>query len=215
MATLIATTSFLPLVLPWVPGAPQMAVRAEIVRAAIRLCDEAKVWREEPDAVDVVAATHTYTIPLVTGANAVQIDEVYYDSTLLDPRTPHVLRRCYQDWLTVEGVPRYYTQEDPDTIRVVPIPRTVDALVDGLTFRVVYKPTMASTTVPSFLYNQYGFTVAAGALRSLLSMRGRTWADPQLAQHYALEFDRGVQAAKADASKAFSTAQLQAWRKFV
>lgn len=220
MTTTVSTSVFLPLVQPWVQGAPLKGIREEIARACVRFCEETLVWKEQAPPTSVVAGTHTYTIPTPTVPSPTQaqvalLEEVYFDEFPLPPVTMYELRQWHTDWATAVGTPTRYTQENPNAIRLVPIPQTNDALTDGLTMRVAYKPIMTATLVPDFLFSQYGFAVAAGAIAALASMKGRAWYDPNIARFYMSKYHEGATAAKIDAAKSFTRAPRQVWRKFV
>jgi hypothetical protein len=197
----------MPLIMPYVAGVPQFAIRAEVVRAAIKFCEATGVWQETMTPIDVVAATATYAIPAPASAQNIQVEELYYKEKRINPVTTEELRAWHSDWMTETGTPYMFTQTDPDRIILVPTPEAADAEVGGLTGRVLYKPTMTATQIPDFLFNQYGFGIAAGAIHSLCAMPNRSWSNPGIAQYFGLQFRAAMNNAKIDASKAFSKAE--------
>lgn len=213
MATYIATDSFLPLILPWAQGAPHLAVSSEIVRAAVKFCELTGAWVETMTPITVVSGTHTYTIPAPSQGQVVHIRSLHYDDFPLLHRAPEELDMERLSWRTDEGKPRWYTQFASTKIRLIPIPD--ENLTDGLTGEITCKPEMTATQIPDFLFNQYGFGVAAGALASLLSMPNRAWTNPNLAVFYLRQFDSALAAAKIDAAKAFGKAERQVRMRFV
>ena len=198
-----------------------MAIRAEVIRAVVRFCEESLVWKStEQEALDVVAGQSEYTVPVPAGLTSgdvqvVHVNEAFYNGVRLPAITENALKEMYQDWRTQTGTPRHRTQTEPNSIRLVPIPEAADALTNGLTVEATYKPAMTATAIPNFIFNQYGFAIAAGALASLLSMPGRTWFNGELAGYYAQQYRSAVIAARTDASKNFTTATLRVRRKFI
>lgn len=218
MTTFTSVANFLPLVMPWVQGAPQMGIRAEIVRSAVRFCDLTGVWTENADPINVVAATHTYAItnPVsVTNAQPVMVKQAKYDGDKLNPTTPAELATLSADWQDTTGTPTKFYQISQATIRLYPIPETGDALTDGLELYVTYKPTLSATTVPDFLLNHYGFGIAAGAISALLSMPGRSWTNLDLAAYYAKKFAAEVTSARIAADTAFCPSVTRVTTRFV
>lgn len=199
MATTLA--SFLPLVLPHAPGAPDIAAKQEILKAAIKFCDATRVWKAILSPIDIVAETATYAIPAPAGSQCVVVEEVYYDGTQITPKTPDQLKEQYANWMTKAGVPQFYFQLDPDNITLSPIPE--NALADGLVIRGALKPILSATTLPDMLFNQYADPIASGAIAALCAAPGKPWTNPEVAAFRAQLFQEAIDKTKTKVSKAF------------
>jgi hypothetical protein len=199
-----ALSAFLPFVLPHALGCPDFAAKQEILRAAIKFCEQTRAWKAVMDPVDIVAETATYAIPTPTGAQCVIVEEVYYDGIEITPKTPDQLKEHYPNWLTKTGTPQFYTQLDPDNLTLSPIPE--DALADGLVVRGTFAPARTATVVPDLLFNQYVDAIADGAIAELCATPGKPWTNPETAAYRAGLFQRAIDSTKAQVAKAFTRA---------
>jgi hypothetical protein len=205
MAT--SLSSFLPYVLPHVPGCPKMAAKEEVLRACIEFCEKSLVWKNTPAAINVVSGTATYAISVPSGGQVVKLEALYHNGERLDPMTTRDLEGLYTDWTTETGTPLYYTQSVPTSVILVPEPDT--SITSGLRFQGVYKPTRTATTVEDFLYNDYAEEISAGAVARLLATHGKTWTNPDYAPAFMNKFMGGIGLAKIRASKNFTTQSLR------
>lgn len=201
-----ALGDFLPYVLPHVPGCPDIAARAEILRAAIRFCEQSKVWKVVQAGVDVVAGTASYAVPCPTGGKLALIQEAYFDGKPIKPKTPDDLRTYYgANWQAATGTPQWFTQLDPDNVILVPIP-TAD-LTEGLVIEGVYKPARAAITVPDFLFERYADVIGHGAAAFLLATPKNVWFNAQAAAIQQDLFESGTAHARSEAAKGFGRAR--------
>lgn len=196
---------FLPYVLPQVPGCPDIAAKAEILRAAIRFCEETRTWKVLMSGVNVVAGTASYAIPVPSGAVLVLVEQAYVDGREITPQTVDVLKERYSNWLVVEGWPQWFTQLEPDRMTLVPKP-TADYAA-GLVVRGCYKPSRAASTVPDFLFERYAEVIGHGAAALLLATPGKAWTDAKAAAVQDALYQAGRDQARQEAGKAFGRAR--------
>jgi hypothetical protein len=204
MAT--SLSSFLPYVLPHVPGCPKMAAKEEVLRACIEFCEKSLVWKNTPAAINVVSGTATYAISVPSGGQVVKLEALYHNGERLDPMTTRDLEGLYTDWTTETGTPLYYTQSVPTSVILVPEPDT--SITSGLRFQGVYKPTRTATTVEDFLYNDYAEEIGAGAVARLLATHGKAWTNPEIAPWFIGRFNEGIRKASTKAGKNFTGIEL-------
>ena len=181
-------------VLPDMPGCPIAAADYAIKRAAIEYCDRSCAWRKAVPAIDSVASTGEYTLPAVaSGVMVVKLFEARWLGKELTFKTPGELKDLYSptDWRGVTGTPSYFTQETPNTIRLVPAPdvSTVGA-INGLWAAV--RPTDAATGIDDAFASENYLGIADGAKRNLCASPEKPYTNPSLAATYAAIFDSEI-----------------------
>jgi hypothetical protein len=206
MAT--ALSAFLPYVLPHAPGIPKIAARQEVLRAAIRFCNETRVWRAVMPAVTIVGGTASYAIPVPTGGQVVTIESAKFNGDRIDPVSLDALEAGYPDWQTETSAEvQRYVQLDPDNLILHPVP--LSSLTGGLVITASFKPTRTATTLPDLLFNEYADAIAAGALGLILAAQGKPWSNPQLAGYYSNQFGMAIGSASIQAAKSFTRTPLR------
>jgi hypothetical protein len=89
-----------------------------------------------------------------------------------------------------EGSRIYYNFPDQSTIQLFPI--------DGLSssakifIDATYKPKNDATKFDAVFYNDWRKSIQSGALWWLMSIPGREWSNPSLAQHHYRIFENGI-----------------------
>lgn len=202
----VAPSVFLPYVLPYVPGCPDVAAEDEIVRSAIRFCELSGCWQEMASAQNIVLSTHTYTVPAPANAQCDCVDEVWVNGVHILPANTNELRLFYTDWTTATGAAAYHTQQNQDEVRIVPIPTA--NITNGLKIRATYKPVPGATTLPAILYQNFAQGVAAGALARLYATKNKAWSDPDAADKAVALFTAEAEAARVKANKSFNHSRL-------
>lgn len=197
---------FRPYVTLHAPGVPLPAVDHEVREAAILFCISTRLWKEVQTA-PVVAGQADYGITPPDGAVLQVLDEVYHNRIRLLPRSVDQLRDEYEDWLIASGTPLFYTQLEPDTLRLVPIPAM--SLAAGLTYRASYKPERTTTTVPDWLYEQYADAIGFGAIAALRANPNLPCYEAGAAQWYGERFQAGIQKTQTRIAKGFVRAPIR------
>jgi hypothetical protein len=178
---------FQTLVLPFAAGAPEPLIFRCLRDAATDFCQRTKLWR----CTDSIQTTGAYPedIPVPPDSVLYEIASCAMGDTPsagtddqscarpLDPITLPELAKKMPDWRTrdigCEGA-RWYVSPERGTIQAVP--RTAGVLL----VEYVCKPAATATTLPDFLLDEYGQTIADGAAGALLIMPNQSFANPQL-----------------------------------
>jgi hypothetical protein len=182
-------------VLPEVPGCAIAVADFAIKRAAIEFCVESCAWRKAVPAIDSVASTGEYTFPAVaTGVMVAKLLEARWIGTKLYNQRPDELAELFgpTDWRALTpATPRYFVQETPNAVRLVPTPdvSTVGA-INGLWAAV--RPTDTATGIDDAVASENFDAIKDGALRNLFASSNKPYTNPQLAGVYALLFSSAI-----------------------
>lgn len=199
-----AYTTFLPEVMPAVPGCPDLVAVDAIRKAAIDLCERGWILHYTHPAISAVAGTATYGF--VPPANRVvcRVLQAWYNDIGMTPRTIDQLNEMYKNWTTESGTPTYFVQDDPTAMTIVPMPSA--DLAGAIKLRVALKPTQDSTEVDDFVYQNHLVTVGLGAKARLLMMDDKSWSNPKKAAFYQQQFDAKVDMARYRAQTGYGRA---------
>lgn len=207
----------LPEVLPDVPGCADLVAERAIRNAAIRFCQESKLYRQDLTPINVVADEPEYTVTPPAGYALVDIRRALFDGQPLYFISQDELDRLWNDattrvnhflthdsgldtdtWQTATSSrPKYFFQPDKEKVRLVGIPTV--AVTGGLELNVALKPTPTATQIEDWLYNDHFRTLAFGALGELLKIPQKPWTDKGLSDHYESLFREGIGIAKGEA----------------
>jgi len=199
MATQLS--QFLSLLLPHLPGAPDVACMNALRRSAIEFAIRSMVWRAS-SMTDMVADQATYAIPAVTDAAVSQVLAVGVNGVWLEPKQIDDLARR-QNWNTIAAaLPTNYYTQTPGTVSLYPIPTTTIS-PGGLNFQTALQPLQDATTVPDFFYTYYAQTLVDGALALLMSTPAKDYTQPDLAVWHRQQFETGIAQATQQAANSF------------
>jgi hypothetical protein len=166
---------FLTLVLPYAGAAPEPLIVRSLRDAATQFCERTRTWKGD----DTIATNGAEPEPISVPSDAVlfEISSCAIDGDPLDPVTLKWLATERPDWRTreinSEGA-RWYVAPQRGTIQAVP--RTAGTLF----VEFVCKPSATALTLPDYLLDEYGQTIADGAAGALLIMPNTTFGNPQL-----------------------------------
>lgn len=203
---MIPFTSYLPEVLPYVPGCPRAVAMNAIRKAVIELCQRAHVWRHT-DTVSTVIDQGEYQITIPDKSKPMLLKGVAYNGRDINPITEDELDRRSASWRSSTGSPQRYLEVTPNLVRIYPIPDAVE--VDALSFRVVLKPSRDAIEAPDHIYDDYSGAIAAGALSELLMQTGKPWAEPKASPAHGAKFEHAVAQASMRVRKSHTTAKLR------
>lgn len=200
---------FYPDVLPEVLGCPEPTVDRHILRAAERLCAEARIWRADLDPIVTVDTVNTYDIDTPDSDTAV--DRIVA-ATLggIDVTLEGADGSTAQERQQAIRGPWRVTCPDTGTVTILPMPAAGQTLL--LTAILKPSPT-ASGFSSNALADQYRIAIATGALSTLLLVKG-PWRDVALAGAKALEFGAAINSARSRANKANTTARRRIQGQF-
>lgn len=190
--------TLLPYMLAEAPGVPDVTARQALLLSAIEFCVQTHAWSEILDPVDVEAGVNQYDIDVEQGARVATVKDVWASTYRLEPVTMDRLVAVLPDWQTIStSTPLFYTAPtDNSYINVYPTP--LAAIPGALVIRVAYAPTLAATSLPDSVVNQYLEPLLSGAKHRLMVMPERQWSNQALAAFHKTQFDDGVQRAKID-----------------
>jgi hypothetical protein len=175
-------------VLPLCPGVPEPVAFEHIRNAAIEFCEETKLWRYE-DTFELTGEPEFVCVP--AGAVIHDIERVDFNGRKLTPATVGWLDDTRPDWRSdanlLTGEPDCFTQTQPDTIRLVPLPSTGTAKV-----YLRLKPSEDADQLPDFIASQHRALIGWGAVAGILMLPNQTFSDPNRATYYQGRFDAGL-----------------------
>lgn len=203
---MIDQSEFLALVTPHVAGCPNPIVRDAIRSTCADFCRETNIWRELLDPIPIEAGRADYELPAPSQTLVVLLHEMTALGEPIDPKASQWLDGHWSQWRTQVGPrPRYYTQDAPNVIRLVPIP-DVD-IPDGLAdMRVSLQPTHTATRVGDIVFREFADGIKAGALVRLMLIPNQAWSNADLANYYRAEFQQAKDTAILRAVRQFSRA---------
>lgn len=203
--------SFLPRILPRVPGVAFPVALDAVRLASEQFCERTRLWRCD----DTLTLSGDPEEQMVSPSGSV-IHEVTFakndEGAALEPITLQDLDRRYSDeWRTLTAsAPRYMTQEEPDKLRFVPMAES-----GTVTVQMVLKPAPDATQVPDWLYNQHARVIADGALAELFSAPGTDYSNPQLAGFHGQKFQSKLDELAAKGLKGQQRAPLRTRARFI
>ncbi len=171
--------SLLPRVLQRAISLPEPVALDAIRDAVIELCERTRCWNEDQTITLAAAGDSVVIVP--AGAELISIDSVIYDGEPLSPISTKELDAKIYNWReTTEGCPRFYTQLDWDTIRLVP-----SDVGQVFKVRTFLKPSESATEAPDKFINQRRELIADLALGRALLIPNQSWSNPNLGAYHA------------------------------
>lgn len=183
----------LPLVLPHVPGCPDMAATLNLRLSAIDFCERTRCWRHLTE-INVSPGDSIAAVPDYATVHEIEHADFTHNGCC-DPLTPIAYTDASDHrWRHASGRAGYITQVSPGSLMVLP-----DA-AGMLSVSMFLKPrndqdfTRAYDDsgianyydqVPDFMIQQYGEALAAGALARLMIQPGTAWINPATAVFWA------------------------------
>jgi len=195
----VTIESFLPFVLPSVPGCTDPAAIEAIRTAAIEFCKQTDLV-QRVSTYNIVAATQDYTVTVPSDMQLARVLGAAHEGTWLESAPPGEVESptaltgaTIGDAVLASGTPWAWFQKTPTaaTISLYPVPDTAVTL--GLTIKAAFYPTQSCTVVEDVLFNEYVFTIAAGAIARLMATPGMPFTS-QLAPVYEKKFRAGTSA---------------------
>lgn len=190
MTQTVNLSEFAPLVQVYAASAPWPTMLAQLRRSAIEFCERTRCWRHVV-SIDINLQDEIVVAP---GYSAIhEFETVEFDG---EPLTP-LQYTDGQDMAGEDGVPRYITQKNPNTVRLLPFK------AGKLDLTLFLKPIEGHAhfaqageypqddydLVPDFLYSNHAEAIAAGALVRILTIPGQGFTNPDLAAMFAQRFE--------------------------
>lgn len=164
-------TDFLRFILPHATACPDPTAEDALLSAARDFCEATRCWRET-DSFKVKG--HDVEVVCVPpSAVLFEIEKASFDGRDLE-RVSFADARFDRD-----GPPRQITQTQPNAVRLAP------AGPGTLSISMFLKPALDADVLPYFLFDQWGETLASGALARILVIPDQPFSNPQLAGYHA------------------------------
>lgn len=188
---------------PSVQGCPVGLINNAIRSAAIEFCEKTNMWKYAFPLQDITALDYEYSFTPPTDAMISKPSYVEVSGYQVMPTNEEDLDNLQYLWRDATSKqPQLYYMDYNNNLLLVPTPsETID---DGLYMEAVLKPTMTSTTLPDWMFDNWSEIIAHGALMRLHAMPGKVWADTQTVAMHRAKFRDGITRAKSRTMKSFS-----------
>lgn len=204
-------STWLPDILPHVPGCPVVVVEHELKRAAQEFFTRSRSWLVTDAPVTVAAAEEEINLaPTDDEQDLVRVEAVWFNGIPGSVKTVAEMDDSSQDWQTATGTPSIIVQLSPDVARLYPIP-TADVVVK---IRKSIRPSDAATGIPDDLASAYRNDLAQGAKSRIMLHKDKPWSDPGLAGVTAAQFGDATSSANLDAARSFGKGRISARKKW-
>lgn len=178
-------------VLPSLPADPSDPVTENAIkRAVIEFCASSWIWRYIPDPLSVVAGEAFYDLEPPAGADIATVIDVALNNVPLTPKAIEQLNAEIPGWRTTQVTPKYFTQVDTEQIILAAVPPT--SITDGLTMTLALQPNQSATGFPKWIFNQYIYALADGALAKLMLMPNKPWTDAKTGADRRNRFEAAI-----------------------
>ncbi len=168
-----------------------------IKRAVIKFCNDSWIWNYLADPISVSIGESTYDLEPPTGTDITTVISVAYDTVPMQNKPIDWLNSTIPAWRTTRLTPKYFTQVNTDQIILAPVPEST--ISNGLSIIVALQPSQTSTGFPKWIYSQYVYTLAQGAIAYLMLMPDKGWSNPKLGIAYMQSFESSIADARNDA----------------
>lgn len=179
-------SAFVPLVAPWAPGAPEVAIENAALQAAIEFCRRTLCLQRTLAAVNTVANQADY-VPTQAGEVMNKLLGAWLNERPLDLAT----------LAPFDGIAPPEAVDAPSAIawvgsmrvRLMPPPAVAGL---PLVLRAAMVPAQAATTIDDDLFERHAAAVANGAKAWLLSQPDKTYYRPNDAGAYRTLMDEAI-----------------------
>lgn len=201
---------FYPEVMPYFPGIPEPLAFNAVRNACIEFCDRTDWLVYTPVLQDVIQnqAEYDLTLDVPNDTTVARVQSAWYVDLPLVPRSDDDLRRIYNlNWRDQTGRPAYYTQYEPTTMILCPVPDQNAS--QSLAVTLILRPTRDSTTVDDRLHERWVEVIAYGARMRLHEAAGHAYENPTLAEKYRALFKNGIDQAIAERTRGMTRSTMR------
>lgn len=206
--TMVNWENFYEYVMPSVQGCPVSMVQSAIRSACIEFCEKTLIWKQDSIKNDILEGLDLYTFAPPLSAKVVMPyritikDEDTNNEKEIEQIALNTLESFDPHWRErTSRIPDYYVLVTDDTVRFIGTP--TEDLLESLTACVALKPSRSAKQCPTFIYNDWAETIAAGALAKLHAMKQKDWAIPDLVSYYDRVFKAGISRARSKSEKSW------------
>lgn len=170
-----AWSTFLPDVMPHVPGCPVAVAEHYVRRAAQAFFDRSKAWSVLTASMAVAADQAEVTVVLPdAGTELVRVEQAWLDGRTVVPATARDLDETEENWTQQAGTVTRVVMLTPGVVRLFRIPEA--AATTGLRLRASVRPSEAATGVPDDIAVQYRDSLIMGAKGMLMTVPKKPWS---------------------------------------
>lgn len=192
-------------VLPYLAADPSYPVtESAIKRAVIEFCAGSWIWHHIPANIDVVAGQAAYDLTPPAGTDITTVMDVAFNAVPLTNKSVTWLDNDLPGWRTTQHTPKHYTQITTEGLILAPVPES--NITGGLSLSLVLQPSQDSTGFPSWICNQFIYTLVDGALAALMLTPQKTWSDAANGAFREGRFRDAISNARASAAFALGRA---------
>lgn len=193
--------SFLPFVVPYLPGVSDPMAEQAIVSACIEFCGRSLLV-QNTSVENAVVGESDVDVEEPAMMALVKVLAVYHlDAELKSRAREMVLRGTAARGEAIAGVtsttgtPTEWFNRDPSSPVVSVYPAPSEAATAAFTIVAAHQPTRTATKVADVLFDDYAEDIAAGAIARLLLMPAQPFTAPALSKPYRDQFLDAVKAA--------------------
>ncbi len=201
-------SSWLPDLLPHVPGCLNVVAEHELRRAAQVFFQKTRAWQINPVATPVSAGNPDVTV--ITGDDSVKlvrVESARLDGRPLTKETADNLDVSFtDDWHNHTGAPDSYVEFTPGVIRLYPIPLANS--VTGLRMRLSVTPSETSLGLPDDIAARFQDEIHVGAKARLMVYPDAQWSNTTLAVGYAQAFSDMMDTTVAAVARSYGAARI-------
>jgi hypothetical protein len=197
--------SFLPEILPDVPGCPSdMAIRA-LRNTVIEFCEKSFIHQETLDPFTAIENVTDYDLDPPKGYRIQKIMKMWYLGREMEALAPDDIglpdpyRTNITGYNASKGPPAGYTQKDVDSFTILPIPDQKYA--NAITMRVALVPLRSMTEVEDFLFELWSETIGFGTKARLMLNPGKPYSNAESATYNQARFISGLNDARQRAAR--------------
>lgn len=173
---------------PRVPGAPNPLIEDAIRDSAIEFSKRTRIWRYTHTIASTVGNDQTLLVDADT--DVFEIESARFDSRSIDPISVPSLDGDSPGWRDLDAdTPIYYTQIEPNTIRLVPVASTAAELKMGL----LMAPSSTATTIPDWMVEKHYKAIAYGAIGELSEIPEQPFFNETLSIYYQGKFEGAIE----------------------
>lgn len=200
-----AYSVYVPDVTVFATGAPPLIVVDALKRAARDFFSRSLCYRAWLAVFDLTANTTTYTIPgLPTDTEVAKLLELKCNGVDVGEVSHPEFFALDNEWPSLEGEqPQRWTTLARGQFSIIPEPQAT--YTGAFNAFVALTPTVAATGAEQAYLEDWRDAIVDGALSYLMTMKARTWFDPNEAKVRKASFERGIWNAKIKAEKGNNT----------
>jgi hypothetical protein len=166
----------------YAPGVADPTMYFAIRQAASEFCERTRLWRFQDTFT--VTASECEALYAPQDSEVFEIEYVDFNGVKLDPKDIGWLDDNMRGWRTGEltGLPKYFTQSEPNTISLAP------RYSGTVNLSLWLKTSQDATTLPDWVVSQYRETIAHGALARILFIPNQSFTNPELGAAFGSSF---------------------------